>query len=126
MPHGLPAGVINDANPGTVFDVGWMPDGQSIFSAGSGGSARRWRVRGRTLIADIGRPRGPVYDVAFSPADSIFASPGAESDVLLWSAADGAWLQRLPGHRDVVNAIAFSPDGRLLPTAVGAERADIA
>jgi len=75
-------------------------------------------------IFAIGRHSGPVYDVAFSPDNTIFASAGAESAVMLWSASDGTWLQRLPGHPDVVNAIAFSPDGRFLATAMGAEPPD--
>jgi len=39
--------------------------------------------------------------------------------VRLWDPASGAHLRTLTGHKDSVNAVAFSPDGRLLASASG-------
>ena len=35
----------------------------------------------------------------------------------LWDATTGAWKQTLEGHSDSVNAVAFSPDGKVLASA---------
>src|SRR4029453_11951871 len=62
-------------------------------------------------------PKRSVECVAFSPDGSTIAGGGENQKVILWDAATGAVLGELGGHADWVNALAFSPDGRLLATA---------
>jgi WD40 repeat protein len=34
--------------------------------------------------------------------------------IVLWDLADGRWLRTLTGHKNTVNTMVFSPDGRWL------------
>ena len=55
-----------------------------------------------------------VRAVAFSPVDNNFlASAGENNTIKLWNLRRGT-ARTLKGHTDVVNSIAFSPNGRLL------------
>ena len=65
----------------------------------------------RTLM----RHRSSVVSLAISRQE-ILASGGFDHQVLLWEVKSGRLLHELPDHEDVVHAVAFSPDGRLLVT----------
>ncbi len=55
-----------------------------------------------------------VRAVAFSPVnDNLLASAGENNTIKLWNMRRGT-ARTLKGHTDVVNSIAFSPNGRLL------------
>ena len=57
---------------------------------------------------------GGVRTVAFSPTNHQLVASAGESHVIkLWNLKNGK-VRTLRGHTDVINAIAFSPDGRLL------------
>ena len=57
---------------------------------------------------------GGVRTVAFSPVNSqIVASGGENHTIKLWNLKNGN-VRTLKGHTDVINSIAFSPNGRLL------------
>ena len=55
-----------------------------------------------------------VQTVAYSPVNpSIAASAGDNGEIKLWNLRNGTAVT-LGRHDDIVNSIAFSPDGRLL------------
>ena len=57
---------------------------------------------------------GGVRTVAFSPVNSnLTASAGENNVIKLWNLRRGT-ARTLKGHTDVINSIAFSPNGRLL------------
>ena len=57
---------------------------------------------------------GAVQSVAFSPMDNfLVASAGGHDTIKLWDLR-GNTVKTLMGHRDKVNSVVFSPDGRLL------------
>ena len=55
-----------------------------------------------------------VRAVAFSPVnDNLLASAGENNTIKLWNLRRGT-ARTLKGHTDVINSVAFSPNGRLL------------
>ena len=60
---------------------------------------------------------GSVQSVAFSPVDnSLVASAGGQNTIKLWDLRENT-VKTLTGHKDKVNSVIFSPDGRLLVSA---------
>jgi WD40 repeat protein len=47
-------------------------------------------------------------------SEELFKEVSVNTTVRLWDATTGAWKQTLEGHGHFVNAVAFSPDGKIL------------
>jgi hypothetical protein len=60
----------------------------------------------------------PVGSIAFSPGSKLLAV-GGYKEVQLMDAASVRVMATLPGHADVVRALAFTPDGTKLAAAGG-------
>ena len=58
--------------------------------------------------------RGQVMAVAYSPAGRLLASAGYDGTIRLWEPTTGRLVRALVGQEDVVDAIAWSPDGKML------------
>lgn len=56
---------------------------------------------------------------AFSPDSKLLALGGRDGVVRLWQLEPRKELRRMEGHRDVINDIHFSKDGKLLVTSAG-------
>ena len=107
-----------DRHISNVNAAAWSPDGASIVTASTGGTAIVWdAATGRQLQKmDIGT--NPA--VAWSPDSKRIVTTGPDKSVLIWDAATGAKLMTLTGHLSMVNAAAWSPDGRyIVTTSVG-------
>ncbi|MEV6303138.1 helix-turn-helix domain-containing protein [Actinoplanes sp. NPDC051861] len=108
----LPAGAPLAGVDSWVNGVAFSPDSRRLALASSDGTAQVWDLSRRVAVARLTHP-GPVTAVAFSGAR------------LLTSAADGVVrLWRLPGPvltgmPDVINGVAFRPDGKVLAVAGG-------
>jgi len=55
--------------------------------------------------------------IAFNADGSLLASASADKTAKLWQVKDGELLQTFTGHKDVVNAVAFAPNDKILATA---------
>jgi WD40 repeat protein len=60
-----------------------------------------------------------VLAATFHPDGVRIASGGHDRSILIWDAATGEELLRLPGHSVYVFALAFSPDGATLVSGSG-------
>jgi eukaryotic-like serine/threonine-protein kinase len=113
------------AHQDAVWAVAFSPDGQTILTGSDDKTARLWDA---TTGQPRGRPlahQGGVKAVAFSPDGQTIVTGGWGDAARLWDAASarplGTPLEH-PGvgtpleHPNVVQAVAFSPDGRTILT----------
>jgi WD40 repeat protein len=101
---------------GVVTDVVFTRDGKRLVTGSADGTAKVWDVSladqsGVQTIVE----NAAVMDAAFCPKEDCVAT-AADSNVDIWNGSTGTKLTTLEGHRGLVWAIAFSPDGNLLAT----------
>ena len=119
---------------GWIMGVSFSPDGQTIASTGGDRSVILWSVGSKKLKRKWNtHHQGNVVDIRFNPAninlplgtgqtiggampEGLIATASDDKTVKLWS-LDGRLLRELKGHRDEVNSISFSPDGKTIATA---------
>ena len=99
--------------PGLQIDfVAISNSKQTIALADSPGSVRLLTISDGSVIQTL-PGSGKILDLSFSPDDRILAS-AAGSDINLFDAHAGILIKKLTKHDAAVNAINFSPNGRLL------------
>jgi len=115
-------------NPGghtaMVRELIFTPDGRELISAGDDKVIRIWDVEtgelNRTLRGQIGAgPEGKIFAAALSPDGRTLAVGGYGiasnyGTIRIFDLASGEVLGVLKGHTNVIQALAFSPDGRYL------------
>jgi len=111
MPHGQ-----------TVWAVAFSPEGSSLATGCSDGTARLWDTVTSHEVTRMPHGAGAlvVFAVAFSPDGSRLATgggmTGGDNAAWIWNPATGRKIARMP-HRRAVRTLAFSLDGTRLATA---------
>ena len=95
--------------------------GELLLTASEDKTARLWRVSDRSLLRVLRPPIGPdnegkLYAAALSPDGAVAAVAGwsADNEIYFFNSRDGQMRSRIEGLPNVVNALTFSPDGKLL------------
>jgi WD40 repeat protein/transcriptional regulator with XRE-family HTH domain len=134
--HPVPLCAPVPTAPATVYALAFSPNGRLLAAGGADGRVRVWSVADPArpvLVGDVVAVSGvpaTVYAVAFSPDGRTLATGGADGRVRLWRVArlamPAAGIGRDPGvaapgpqatlagPAGYVQALAYSPDGRML------------
>ncbi|MHC5777479.1 nSTAND1 domain-containing NTPase [Nostoc sp.] len=99
-----------------VTSVSFSPDGKTIATASSDGTAQLWNLQGELLQEFQGHQSQEVTSVSFSPDGKTIATASSDRTARLWN-LQGELLQEFQGHQDSVNSVSFSPDGKTIATA---------
>jgi len=108
------------------------PDGKYLLTGSEDSTARVWDISTGVEIQKFNRDSAWVNAVAFSP-DGKFALLGSgdfysvgtmpmmkvDNAALLFEISSGKQVMSFVGHKDDVNAVAFSPDGKYVLTGSG-------
>jgi WD40 repeat protein len=102
---------------GEVNGVAFSPDGKTLATASDDRTVRLWNVATGELRSELrGHPQ-EVVGVAFLPDRQAVVSADRRAFVLVWDAVTGAERMRFAHeHKDILEAIALSPDGKTLAT----------
>ncbi len=108
--------------PGAVLQLAFTPDNQALAAACEGGIVQAWNTAfqpGQPPPAEFGKAvqtyqAAGVADLALAPAGGQFYTAGAET-VKVWKLAAEAPVKNFP-HPNLVDSVAFSPDGTQLAT----------
>ncbi len=110
---------------GLNYSVPFSPDGKLLATGSTGGEVHVWHAESGEEYANFKFPQTSlipcgVWATRFSPDGTILALAGGPiigtGTVLLWDVAAKKPLKRLAGHRAVILAMDFSPDGSRLAT----------
>ena len=109
--------------PGYTGGVAWLAGGKQLVAACADGQVRVWNpATGEQLKAFSGAPPGAaktgrvITELAASPDERQILTVGGDLNVKGWvrlhDLATGKLIKSFTGHGSVIDAVAFTPDGK--------------
>jgi WD40 repeat protein/transcriptional regulator with XRE-family HTH domain len=92
-----------------VTSIAISPTGK-LMSGSYDGAIHVWDLRTGGHMARLQAPGGPILTLASSADGRLLAGGGFDSIIRLWDTEQWTRLWELPGHGDLVCALAFAPD----------------
>jgi WD40 repeat protein len=116
-----------------VWNVRYSPDGNRVAAVGTDGwlsvyQARTGAVIYRTLPPDQGqegkrRPKHvELHGLDWSPDGALLAVGAKNDTIYIFNASEGTLYDKLVGHAELVSAVAWSPNGKVLASTAGGQR----
>lgn len=100
---------------GPVFSLKWNKSGTLLLSGSYDRRAIIWNPATGAIVKTLLLHDAPVFDVDWKD-DDVFATCSSDKTILICSvnSKEPHALKTLTGHTDEVNALCWSPDGKLL------------
>lgn len=105
---------------GSIERIAFSPNGERIAGVGVELGVVVWDVESRGIVYEIpvqSDGQKAAHALAYSPDGKRLAIGDDLGPVRVLNAADGSEVAVLSGHRDRVEAVTFSADGKLIATA---------
>ncbi len=99
---------------GTFRDAIFSPDGETVLTGGTDGTATLWDAETGEMISELLGHSRDVCSVAFSPDGTLIATGSFDKTVQLWNADDHQRLGEPLMVEGMVGDVVFSGDGNLL------------
>jgi WD40 repeat protein len=101
-------------------ELEFSPDGKTLAVAYVDGSLALWNASDGALLHSASTAAEEIYRVDWSPDGAMLVSSGLRGKVSLWDSKTLKLLRELPSLEWVID-VKFTPDGRRLITAGGAQ-----
>jgi WD40 repeat protein len=117
---GPPELALQTGHDGNVLAAALSPDSKTIATVGDDFNVRLWKTDSGEVIRTLIGHTATVAAVAFSYDGEFLGTGGDDATTRLWDTRTGQprFTFKDPG-RNIITAISFSPNGKLLATAVG-------
>ena len=106
-----------DGHEAAVYDVAWLPDGNSLVSASFDNTLKLWDVASGTVLRTMEGHTGIVLSVAVSPDGKLIASGASDNSIRLWEVPQNDPTRTVQAHEGKSLTLALSPDGKTLATS---------
>ena len=114
--------IIDQNSKNAITSVAYNKKGSWLVTGDSKGGVRIWDTDKFVEINNLEGHRSKIYDIDFSPSDSLMATSSLDGTVRVWDCTN---LNNQPitltDHESWVLSIIFSPDGKRLVTSSNKE-----
>jgi WD40 repeat protein len=106
-----------------VWNVRYSPDGTRVAAAGGDGVLSVYSSGTGQVVYRSTAPVASAFNgLDWSPDGALIAVGASDHAIYVFNASNGSLYDKLVGHKNVVSAVAWSPNGRVLASTAGGPR----
>jgi WD40 repeat protein len=125
-PMPVPKGV-KKPKMGSVWNVRYSPDGNRIASTNTTGALTVYEARTGRVLYTVNAPKNTeLHGLDWSPDGALIAVGAKDKNIYVYDAVNGSLYDTITGHKQLVTAVAWSPNGKTLASTAGGQLVQLA